>query len=153
MAPSHPEREDRKRQSLFPGLDRLGEHMVSLYGARPEEATDPLTAADWTPSVDVLKTDTEYTIRAELPGTTKEDVHVRLDAGVLTIEGERKQEAKQEQSQYLRIECAYGYFLRRFVLPPDALSSGISAAHRDGVLSVTIPRQTAASDDKTIPIS
>ncbi|MGB5809212.1 MAG: Hsp20/alpha crystallin family protein, partial [Polyangiales bacterium] len=100
-----------------------------------------------------LKTEAEYAIRAELPGTTKNDVRVRLDAGVLTIEGERKQETKQEESKYLRVECAYGYFLRRFVLPPDAVPGGISAAHRDGILRVTIPRQAPVPDDKTIPIS
>lgn len=155
MASIRAEREGRHRLGLFPGLERLGEQMVSLYGAAAaEEATEPLTGGDWTPSVDVLQTNAEYTIEAELPGTNKEDVRVQLDGAVLTIEGERRQERNEEQSKYLRVECAYGCFLRRFILPSDAVADGISPAHRDGILRVTIPRVTTrASGDKTIPIS
>ncbi|MEM7437001.1 MAG: Hsp20/alpha crystallin family protein [Myxococcota bacterium] len=155
MASIRSKRSGRDPWGYFPGLQRLGEDMVSLYGAAaPEEPTESLSVCDWTPSVDVLQSDTEYTIAVELPGTTKEDVRVQLVDGVLTIEGERKQQAKEERSRYVRVECAYGYFLRKFVLPVDARRDGISAAHSDGILRVTIPREAAeASGDRSIAVT
>ena len=55
---------------------------------------------DWLPAVDIRETDAEYTVLAEMPGMRREDVKVRVEDDVLTLEGERKQEreAKGERS-------------------------------------------------------
>ena len=155
MASIRTEGENREQRSFLPGLERLGEQMVRLYGPPPPEpVAEPLTVADWVPSVNVSQTDAEYTIEADLPGTVKEDVCVQLDGDVLTLEGVRRHETREERSNYIRVECAYGRFSRRFVLPPDAARERITADHREGILRVSIPRlDKSASTDRSIPVS
>ena len=155
MASILPQNPNPERRSFFPGLERLGEQLVRLYGtAAPEPMTEPLTVTDWTPSVNVSQTDAEYTIEADLPGMTRDDVSVELDGDVLTLEGERRHEQREERSKYIRVECVYGRFMRRFSLPPDAVRDQVKASHREGILRISIPRQqTSAPVDRTIPIS
>jgi HSP20 family molecular chaperone IbpA len=57
---------------------------------RHEERSATAEIADWAPTVDVSESDDAYVVRAELPGVEKDDVHVSLDNGVLTIQGEKQ---------------------------------------------------------------
>lgn len=59
---------------------------------------------------------------------------------ILTIEGERKLEKKEEKDNFYRYECAYGSFARRFVLPDDVDAEKITAKGKHGVLEVIIPK-------------
>src|SRR5580765_2880543 len=63
---------------------------------------------DWSPAADISETDKEYLLKAELPGIKREDVKVTLADGVLTIEGERKQEKEEKNEKTHRIERFYG---------------------------------------------
>lgn len=68
---------------------------------------EALTIVDWVPTVDVSETETEYLIKAELPEIKKEDVKATLAGGVLTIQGERKQDKEEKGKKYHRAElCA-----------------------------------------------
>ncbi len=78
---------------------------------------ETMSVADWVPSVDVSETDGEYQIKAEIPDVKKEDVRVTVEDGVLTIQGERKQEKEEKGKKYHRIERSYGNFVRSFTLP------------------------------------
>jgi len=98
---------------------------------------------EWAPSADVSETDKEYVIRAELPAVKKEDVHVTLDDGVLTIKGERKQNKEEKNEKFFRVESYYGSFERSFMLPDDVNSEKISCDSKDGILSVHIPKTDA----------
>jgi HSP20 family protein len=70
----------------------------------------------------------------------KEDVKVTLDQGMLTIEGERKQEKEDKTEKYHRVESFHGAFSRSFSLPENASADGIRCESRDGVLTVHIPK-------------
>jgi HSP20 family protein len=98
-------------------------------------------AREWAPLADVSENDGEYVIKAELPEVRKEDVNVTVQDGVLTLSGERKQEARQENEKAHRIERFYGSFARRFALPENADEQHISAECRDGVIVIHIPKQ------------
>ena len=78
-------------------------------------------------------------IRADLPGLSKEDVKVEIADGVITIEGERKQEKKEEREGYFYSECGYGSFYRAIPIPEGAEASQATAEFRQGVLEVTVP--------------
>jgi len=81
-------------------------------------------------------TDTEYKIRAELPGVDPEkDVQVSVSDGVLTIRAERREE---KQARH-RSEFRYGSFERSVRLPSNAEEQGIRADYSKGILEITVP--------------
>lgn len=108
---------------------------------------------EWTPSADISETDKEYLIRAELPAVKKEDVKVTVDEGMITIEGERKQQKEDKSEKYHRIETFSGTFERTFVLPENIKADSIRCDSKDGVLTVRIPKaQTQKSTPKQISV-
>ena len=86
----------------------------------------------------------EYTIKAELPGLTKENVKVTVEDGVLEIAGERKEEKEEKDKKHHRIESSYGSFRRSFTLPEDSSGEKVSAEFKDGVLKVHLPKDQTA---------
>jgi HSP20 family protein len=96
---------------------------------------------EWMPPVDIRESDSEYTVLAEMPGMRREDVKVRIEDDVLTLEGERRLEREAQGERSHRIERAYGHFCRRFTLPDDTDSAKVSADCKDGIVTVHIPKR------------
>jgi len=71
-----------------------------------------------------------------------------MEAGVLTVKGEKKTEAKTEKEGYKRVERTYGSFYRRFSLPDSADGEAISAKCKHGVLEIVIPKREAVKPKK-----
>lgn len=93
------------------------------------------------PRVDVKEHDNAYEISVELPGVNKEDVHVSLHNGVLSIEAEAKQENKEEkEGKVIRQERRFGKFVRSFDLGPQVQESDVSASYSNGVLTLSAPK-------------
>ncbi len=95
---------------------------------------------EWSPTVDISETDTEYLIRAALPAVRKEDVKVTYEDGLLTLSGERRQEEREKDEKFHKIESYYGNFLRSFALPDAIEAEAIKAESRDGVLTIHVPK-------------
>jgi len=76
-----------------------------------------------------------------VPGVAPADIEVSMDAGILTVAGQRAQEARSEDAGLQRVERASGRFFRRFSLPDTADAENISAQCRNGILEVSIPKQ------------
>ncbi len=95
---------------------------------------------DWRPVADISESKTEYVIKAELPEVEKDDLSVTVENGRVTICGDRKMEKKDEEATQHRIESFYGTFSRTFALPEDVDENAISAAVRNGVLKVHLPK-------------
>lgn len=108
--------------------------------SRPETKGTMMTTVDWAPLVDVKETNEEYLIKAELPGLKKEDVKVAIDHGHLTLTGERKLEKEEKGEKYHRVERFYGNFMRSFTLPEGVDENKVIAEHKDGVLTVRLPK-------------
>ena len=104
-----------------------------------------LRFGDWSPAMDVEETDKEYILKADLPAIPKEDVKIRVEDGVLTVEGERKQEKEEKGKKFHRIERSYGKFVRRLALPSDVDQQQIAAECKDGVLQVRLPKKATAT--------
>jgi HSP20 family protein len=101
---------------------------------------DDGNALEWSPTADISETDKEYLIRAALPAVKKEDVHVTVDSGMITIEGERKQRKEDKNEKLHRVETLYGSFTRSFSLPDDVDTNAIRCESSDGLLTVHIPK-------------
>ncbi|MFM1941352.1 MAG: hypothetical protein RI897_334 [Verrucomicrobiota bacterium] len=108
------------------------------------ETEEAMAVCQWAPLVDVAEDEKGYSIKAELPEVKKEDVHVTVENGVLTINGERKFETEEKGRRYHRVERAYGSFTRSFTMPEDAESDHVTAEFRDGVLNVRITKSEKA---------
>jgi HSP20 family protein len=102
----------------------------------------PLTA--WTPPCDIFETDNEVVLKMELPDMHKEDVHVTFENNVLTVRGERKFEAAVNRESYHRVERKYGEFTRIFTLPTFVEGNKVAAEFKEGMLTVTLPKNAAA---------
>lgn len=93
----------------------------------------------WTPAVDIEEKDGKIILKAELPGVKKEDIHVELKDGSLTLRGERTIEHEEKKKNYHRIERAHGSFERSFIIPGGVMEKDIHARYKDGVLELTMP--------------
>ena len=122
---------------------------VDLY--RPFRDLEELERSLFTGSgVTAFKTDIRdagdaYVLEADLPGMKKEDIHIDIDGERLSISAERNavREEKDENGGYIRCERSYGSFSRSFDI--SGIRAGdISAAYEDGVLKLTLPKQTKA---------
>ena len=93
----------------------------------PSDADEAKVAADFTPAVDIQETENEYLVKTELPEVKKEDVKVTVENGILTIQGERKQEKEEKGKKFHRIERSYGTFLRTFTVPEEVEPTKVTA--------------------------
>ena len=94
----------------------------------------------WRPAVDIKEEDKQFVIRADIPGVDPKDIEITMEAGILSIKGERTVEEKDENGGYKRIERARGTFYRRFSLPDTADVEKIEARGKDGVLEIVLPK-------------
>ena len=101
-----------------------------------------------TPAVNVQENEKDYVIEVAAPGLTKKDFHVNVENGVLVISSEKKSENEEKGGKYLRKEFSYNSFKRSFTLPENTNADDIKASHKDGVLSVLVPKTEA----KVIPV-
>ena len=103
-------------------------------------STDVFANGGWAPRVDVSENDDAFVIKAEIPGINKDDVKVSLENGVLTLQGERRQEHEQKGWRFHRMERSYGHFMRAFTLPSNVDESHLKASFHNGLLEVDIPK-------------
>ncbi len=101
---------------------------------RDSNATLPAFRAD------IRDLDDKFVLDAELPGFNKEDISLDLKEGILTIKAEHKEAQEQKQGEYIRRERRTGSFARSFDVS-GIDESGISAAYKNGILEVTLPKQ------------
>lgn len=94
----------------------------------------------WYPKVDIAENENHFVLQAELPGMNREDIQVSLEDGVLTVSGERKFESEKEGKNYLHRERTYGSFTRSFRMGKNVQADKISAAYKDGILTITLPK-------------
>ena len=130
------------RWDPFRELEDMSERLNRVFtrpALRPS-GKEALTVADWMPTVDISESDAEYLIKAELPEVKKEDVKVTVEEGVLTLQGERRQEKEEKGKKYHRVERSYGSFVRSFTLPESVDEANVKAEYKDGVLSLHLPK-------------
>ena len=124
--------------SLQDRMNRLFEESLARGTAKqPEERP-----SQWSPSVDILETEGEIVLLAEVPGVDLENIELQIRDNVLTLRGERTFENTLKKEHYFRIERAYGSFSRSFTLPSTIQQEHVQARLKDGILEVRMPKRT-----------
>lgn len=98
----------------------------------------------WAPAIELRETDTEITLKAEIPGVKAEDLEVQVTPEAVSITGETKQESHQEESKIRRSELFYGRFERMISLPAAIKHEEVKSAFNNGILTLTMPKAEAA---------
>lgn len=108
---------------------------------KKEEATIP--ARIFMPNADIYETPDALTVILEMPGVEKNNVDVRVEEGVLQVEG-RLDLSNYEGLAPLYTEYNVGHYARSFQLSSEIDQNKIGAELRDGVLSLTLPKAEEA---------
>ena len=114
--------------------------LFNTYFDSPTPANGGATLRRWTPAMDLVETEQDFVLRADLPGVSEDDVKIELEDRVLTVSGERKAEHEERKEGYYRVERSSGAFTRTLTLPEGVNPEAISASFDKGVLEVRIPK-------------
>jgi HSP20 family protein len=91
--------------------------------------------------VDVAENDKTYTVKADIPGVKKEDIHVSIDGNQVSIEAEVKKEKEEKKDEkVIRSERYFGKQYRSFTLGQDVDPAKAEAKYHDGVLELKLPK-------------
>ena len=93
------------------------------------------------PAVNIREDDQNYYLELAVPGMDKKDLKIDIDEDVLTISSEHKNETEDKQEGYTRREFSYSSFARSFYIPENVNKESINANYKDGILSVSFPKQ------------
>lgn len=113
---------------LFDGFFGRRDASTTGYGRR------------WLPAMDLVETDDELVLRADLPGLGRDDIEIEVKDNVLTVSGERQAEHEDKGEGYYRVERSFGRFSRSLDLPSGVDADGVSAEFEQGVLEIRIPK-------------
>ena len=139
-------------EQLFEPLSRLRGEVDRLFDDFPSRfpafsmarsfATGPM------PALEMVETDKEYRLTAELPGMDAGDIEITLADDMLIISGEKKEKREEEKEGFMLSERSYGSFERRVSVPAAADPDKIKASFRNGVLTVSLPKDEKAEQAK-----
>lgn len=119
-------------------FDNLVRRFVRSIPVRDETAM--------TISVDVNESDKAYTVKAEIPGVSKDDISVAIEGNQVSISAEVKKEKEEKEGEkVLHSERYYGSVYRSFTLPMDVDQSRSEAKYANGVLELTLPKKAGAA--------
>jgi len=102
----------------------------------------------WGPRIDLVESENEITMRAELPGIDPNDVNVEVMGSTLTIRGEKKQQKEEKRENYHYVERQYGTFNRRVELPSTVDPNRVNATFKNGLLTITMAKRPDAKAKK-----
>lgn len=97
------------------------------------------------PSINVIESDKDYQVEVAAPGMTKEDFNIHLNENsnlVISMEKRQTNEDDNQNKRYLRREFSYSKFEQALILPDNVVKEKIRANVSNGVLTITIPKQT-----------
>lgn len=125
---------DKGTATLRP-FESLGRVFEDLFDLAP-------SGGPQAPQIDIKETDKSVEVRAALPGVEKKDIEIDLTERSLAISCERREEKEEKgKGGYLRREQSYGRFYRSFTLPAPVKTGEAKAEYKDGVLTLTMPKQ------------
>jgi len=126
----------RDLMALKDRMNRLLESVLRKGDGSPEGLWG------WGPPVDLREDREAFLLTAEVPGVRREDIMIRVEGGIVTLEGRRPLD--REARSALRIERPYGTFTRTFHLPAPVDESKVTARLHLGVLEVFLPKSAGA---------
>ena len=123
----------RQMDRLFDDLAPVDRGGLTNNGDRPT----------WAPAIELKNTETEITLRAELPGIEGKDLDIQVTRDAVSISGEYRSETKTDAGRVLRSEFRYGSFRRVVPLPAEIQNDQVKAEFQAGILTLTLPKVDA----------
>ena len=132
---------------------------LQVYGPFADASFEDIVRSFWKPlresrdaapiKVDVVETNDAFVVKAEVPGVSKDDIHVTIEGNQVTIAAEIKRESeKKDGERVLRSERYFGAVYRSFVLPVEIDENASNAKYEGGVLELTLTKKPAVSGRK-----
>ncbi len=110
---------------------------------------EPLaTPGGWAPTLDVVESDKEVMVRAEVPGMDPKDIDITVSGNVLTLSGEKRDSVEDKGDNWYHCERRFGTFRRNVQLPSYVDMNKVSAEHANGVLTIHIDKVSSAAPKK-----
>lgn len=135
----------RELNTLQSEMNRL---LDTFFDTPSAQAAQTASGRRWIPAMDLVETEEDFILRADLPGLSEEDVKIELEDSVLTVSGERRSEHEQRKEGFYRVERAYGTFSRSLTLPEGVDPDRVQATFERGVLEIHIPKPEARKPRK-----
>jgi len=107
------------------------------------------------PKVNIHETEKSFEIQVAVPGIKKEDINLLVEKNILTVSYEMKEEDETQQKEFIKQEFIAESFSRSFSIPESVNPEKISAQHKNGILSIVLPKmeEEKAMLSKSIKIS
>jgi HSP20 family protein len=132
------------RWEPFRGAATLHEQLNRVFNGEGFGRNEESNLTTWAPAVDILETEHELVVKADVPDIDPKDLDIRVENNILTIRGERRFQKQMNEKNYLRVERTYGSFARSFSLANTVNSEAIKADYQNGVLTLNIPKREEA---------
>lgn len=115
-------------------------------------AGDARRGGHFQPVADMIETAAGFLILIELPGLSREDVHLEAKGNQLAVFGELKPPQGLTGASFQTMERSYGCFARRFVLPVDIDPGAVRARMKSGLLRIEVPKRIQPSGNRNVPV-
>jgi HSP20 family protein len=128
----------------FFSISRDIEDMFSSFFRNATFMTQNFANMNLTPRLDIEENENQYVILADVPGLDEKNLDIQITSdNLLTLTGEREsiRESQQKRNRMHTVERSYGAFRRVLALPQDANTDRVEANYKNGVLTITVPRQ------------
>lgn len=134
----------QRRERHFDPWSSLQDEMRELFDRFSGDLT-PIGETNFKPSINVQDKGKEYLVTAEIPGMSENDINITLEDDQLILQGEKRNEFKDEGKGFWKSEISYGSFYRAIPFSNDIDADKVSANYKDGVLKVTLAKKEGAS--------
>ena len=117
--------------------------LLAAYGFQVPRYFEKQTEA-FVPRFEVRENKDALILKADMPGIKSDNLDISVQANVLTISGNREQEAKTDNETFHMVERLFGSFTRSFTLPEAVDTKRLEAELKEGVLTVILPKAPEA---------
>ena len=136
------------RWDPFRGVVRMQREMDHLFSdlfGRPLVRWEPEeTEGIRIPSIDLVETEQEVVLKAEMPGIDKDKIEVEVMPEYLTLSAEMREEKEEKDATHHRRERVWGRFERSIPLPVEVVTDQAKATYREGLLEIHLPKTERA---------
>jgi HSP20 family protein len=129
--------------NVFNALERFESEMGRMLDSFAVSDSSGLFDRAITPAIDVMETQDELLVVADIPGVEKKDIELSLTGNVLSLKGEKREEKDPAAGKLFRKETWSGSFRRTLALPDSVDAEKVSAELKDGVLTIRIRKKEA----------
>lgn len=122
------------RMDPFRNIEDIFRDFAMMPGLRTAPAVPQIR-------MDVAETDSNYIVKADIPGVQKENIKVAINGNQVSLSAEMKDEKETNSAGILRSERSCGQQYRSFTLPQEVDDAGAEARYENGVLELTLPKK------------